>query len=81
MQRGSTSRGGCLHRGVGGGLHAGRGVRIQGAGDWADPPPIGYYGVRSTSGRYESYWNAFLLLPCFLSDNVSGKFIQFHLIL
>ena len=57
------------------------GYCIQGAGDWADPPPIGYYGIRSTSGRYESYWNAFLLLPCFLSDNVSGKFIQFHLIL
>ena len=25
------------------------------------PPPIGYYGIRSTSGRYASYWNAFLL--------------------
>ena len=24
------------------------------------PPPIGYYGIRSTSGRYASYWNAFL---------------------
>ena len=23
-------------------------------------PPIGYYGIWSTSGRYASYWNAFL---------------------
>ena len=42
----------------GGGLPGG--VCIQGY--WADPPPqIGYYGVRSTSGRYASYWNAFLV--------------------
>ena len=28
---------------------------------WADPPPpIGYHRIRSTSGRYASYWNAFL---------------------
>ena len=33
-------------------------VCIQGAG-WADPPN-GYYGIRPTSGRYASYWNAFL---------------------
>ena len=26
------------------------------------PPPIGRYGIRSTSGRYASYWNAFLFL-------------------
>ena len=32
-------------------------------GGWADPPaPIGYYGVRSTSGWYVSYWNAFLFI-------------------
>ena len=23
------------------------------------PPPIGYYGIQPTSGRYASYWNAF----------------------
>ena len=30
---------------------------------WADPPSttMGYYGIRSISGRYVSYWNAFLL--------------------
>ena len=46
-----------------------RGVRIQGASASGDPhragvgqppPPIGDYGIRSTSGRYASYWNAFL---------------------
>ena len=26
------------------------------------PPRIGYYGIRSTSGWYASYWNAFLYL-------------------
>ena len=25
-------------------------------------PPVRYYRIRSTSGRYASYWNAFLLL-------------------
>ena len=29
-------------------------------GSWADRP-FGLYGIRSTSGRYTSYWNAFLL--------------------
>ena len=27
----------------------------------ADTPPGGYYGIRSTSGRYASHWNAFSL--------------------
>ena len=26
------------------------------------PFPIGYYGIRSTSGLYASYWNAFFFL-------------------
>ena len=26
------------------------------------PPPRRYYGIRSTSGRYASHWNAFLLV-------------------
>ena len=51
-----------------GGMHTGgstsrrsasREVCIQ--GDWADASPIGYYGIKSTSGQYASYWNAFLL--------------------
>ena len=45
-------------------------------GSWADPLP-GYYGIRSmsgwytylsTSGRYTSYWNAFLLLMGYTVD-------------
>ena len=47
----ASSRGVCIRRG----LHPGRGL---------DRPPsryMGYYGIRSTSGRYASYWNAFLL--------------------
>ena len=28
--------------------------------------PSGYYGIRSTSGRYASHWNAFLSLQIFL---------------
>ena len=55
----STSRGG-LPRGV----CIQEGVCLQGgsAGGWADPLPryTGYYGIRSTSGQYASYWNAFL---------------------
>ena len=45
---------------------SGAGVCIQGGGVcirgvWQTrPPPIGYYRIRSTSGRYASYWNAFL---------------------
>ena len=57
--------GGCL-----GGLHPWGGLSRGGLhpeeggvcirGSWADSPPIGYYGIRSRSGRYASYWNAFM---------------------
>ena len=40
-----------------GGLHPG--------GGWTNIPPIRYYGIQSTSGRYAPYWNAFLLLNIF----------------
>ena len=33
---------------------------------WADTP-LGSYGIWSTSGRYASYWNAFLLLEISIS--------------
>ena len=39
----------------------------RGVGGWADPP-FGYYGIRSTSGRYASYWNAFLFYVNFCCD-------------
>ena len=48
------------------GLHPGGSASGGSAsrGGWADPPPryMGYYGIQSTSGRYASYWNAFLFL-------------------
>ena len=40
------------------------GICIRGGlhpGGLGRPSPIGYYGIRSTSGRYTAYWNAFLL--------------------
>ena len=53
---------GCLHLGV----SASRGVCMQGHGS-ADPPStFGYYRIRSTSGRYASYWSAFLVLKLIL---------------
>ena len=75
---GSASREGAggLHLGSGrgsasrewaGGLHPGRGVGRS-------PPPryMGYYGIRSTSGRCASYWNAFLfkLKLCEVEENL-----------
>ena len=50
----------------GGGMHPGR-VCIHGGLPNpldADPAPIGYYGIQSTSGRYASYCIAFLLDLC-----------------
>ena len=51
----------CFHRSVhegwGGGVCI-RGVGLHPGVGLADPP--GYYGIRSTSGRYAPYWNAFL---------------------
>ena len=39
-------------------------------GDQADPPREADSGIRSTSGRYASYWNAFLLnLVIYTSGN------------
>ena len=32
-----------------------------GVGTHPHPLDMGYSGIRSASGRYESYWNAFLL--------------------
>ena len=71
---------GSLHPG---GLHLGwfasRGVCIQegsaSTGGPGDPvglgrPPryMGYYGIRSTSGWYASYWNLFLFVKKFFQD-------------
>ena len=49
----------CLSIGGGGGsLHPGGRVCIRRGLD-RPPPPIGYYGIRSTSGLYAFYWFAF----------------------
>ena len=49
-----------------GGMH-GRGVCMAGGvHDSHAPLPCRYYGygIRSMSGRYASYWNAFLFFEC-----------------
>ena len=56
---------------INGGLHP-AGVYIQGA--WVDPPDIGYYRIRSTSGWYLSYWNAF-----FSSISYFNKYEQINI--
>ena len=73
IQRGGSASGKSASRGLGfgGGLHR-RGVCIQ--GDLARyPTPIVYYGIRSTSRQYASYWNAFLSVSAtvFFSASVS----------
>ena len=58
---GSASGGGLQP--WGGGLHpGGEGLHPGGLGRHL---PVGNYGIRSTSGRYASYWNAFLFPICF----------------
>ena len=53
LEGGSASREGvCTQVGS-----ASRGFAARGVGQ---TPHIGYYGVWSISGRYASYWNAFL---------------------
>ena len=62
-QEGSTSRGGGLHPEG----------SAPGEGSLGRPLPqrynMRYYGIRSTSGRYASYWNASLLTAVFLLFN------------
>ena len=75
MTKGSASRGVlhprgvCIQEGFASkrGLHPGVEVCIGGGGLHPEgvgrtPPPPVYYRIQSTSGRYASYWNAFLFL-------------------
>ena len=39
------------------------GACMAGGHTWHAHPPGRYYEIRSMSGRYASYWNAFLLAP------------------
>ena len=59
---GSASEGVCIQGGLHPGGSASRGSASEGEGVGQIPPQIGYYGTRSTSGWYASYWNAFLCL-------------------
>ena len=49
--------------------------------DTPPPPPryMGYYGIRSTSGRYASYWNAFLFCKVLKHKNL--KYMWFFILL
>ena len=53
---------GCLPRG---GLHLGGLGRL--------PPSPEQYGIRSTSGRYASFWNAFLFTICSVTANFRSQ--------
>ena len=53
-----------------GGLPPGDGVYIQRGGGWADPPLSEHWRIRSTNGRYASYWNAFLFMNNLCDINV-----------
>ena len=58
--------------GMGGGGH-GRGACVMGA-CMPRTPPSGYYGygIRSISGQYASYWNAFLYLKISVHYSVNN---------
>ena len=64
---------------AGGSCMAGRGVcMVGGMRDMhatSPPPPGRYYGLRSMSGRYASYWNAFLFIFYLISKLLD---IQLH---
>ena len=63
LQRGGMHPGwGGLHPG-GGCLHPGERVCLEGG--LGRPPSIGYYGIRSTSGRHATYLNASTLFHYF----------------
>ena len=66
-QQRSASRGVCPAPGLPTGGSASRGVcphwGLHPARVGKNPPRhMGYYGIQPTSGRYASYWNAFLLV-------------------
>ena len=70
-------RKGGLHPGEGG-LHPGEeGLHTGGIGQTTTPPK-GYYGIRSTSGRYASYWNAFLFFIFLVDINVKSTLGPAH---
>ena len=72
MASGVCVAGGCM---AGGACMAGEHVCVTGGHAWRGGvchacPPGRYYEIRSMSGRYASYWNAFLFLRIFIQDAV-----------
>ena len=59
----ASGRGVCIWRSTAGG------ICIQG-GLGRSAPAIEYFGIRSTSWRYTSYWNAFLLLVMSTNEQI-----------
>ena len=57
-------------------IWGGRGVCIQGVG-LGRHPLIGYYGIRSMSGWYASYWNAFLFDIFLIINCITRKPVGF----
>ena len=65
--------GGLSWEGLPPGGSAPRGSASGERGSWSDPLRyMRYYGIQSTSGRYASYWNAFLFLIKILSIPMYG---------
>ena len=59
--RGACVAGGMCERGHGGG-HVWQGACMEGGYAWQGGMHGRYYEIWSMSGRYASYWNAFLLV-------------------
>ena len=66
---GGLARVGSASRGSAWGVSAsGESASVGGSafgGEVGQTPLLRYYKIRSTSGRYASYWNAFLSDECF----------------
>ena len=70
---GMCGRGACMA----GGVCMARGACVAGGHAWYTPPRR-YYEIRSMSGRYASYWNAFLLFNCSDVQDVLEMMGVFH---
>ena len=69
-----VSASGGLHPGGESGSREGSASGGSPSGGCADrPPPMINYGIWSTSGRYASYWNSFLLTLIPFANEVAGR--------
>ena len=63
----------CLGVGMSGSMSRGRGKYVHQGWNRTPSPDtwdLGYYGIRSTSGRYASFWNAFFLFIAYEWSNL-----------